>query len=153
MIPELNSDPVDKWGDWNPFASLSYSTREIPDLVDWLLHQSNAAWPTPFPDGDRTVIPCKEREVFDQLIKAAYLLRQYYRSTPPEPVFIADRLPGPDDCDEQGRCWVRRRDDPGGDRRSKAVWRLEALDRGLGGDMPLWYSVWLPYNALPIGGN
>jgi hypothetical protein len=33
---------------------------------------------------------------------AAFLTR---RNTPPQPVAVAERLPGPGDCDVEGRCW------------------------------------------------
>ena len=61
----------------------------------------------------------------------------------PQPVPVSERLPGPEDCDEQGRCWWFSQADPPGD------WYL---------DLPVpakaipCYGIthWLPANALPI---
>lgn len=66
----------------------------------------------------------------------------------PTPVPMAERRPGPDDCNEDGMCWVRRKHDAQGDGSSKAVWRLETL-APVGGDSPIWYIEWLPYYAIP----
>jgi len=64
----------------------------------------------------------------------------YWLGQPPtarpaiEPVPVAERLPGPEDCDEEGICWWY--DSPGGG------WYMDALQGN--------YSHWLPHNALPI---
>ena len=72
------------------------------------------------------------------------------------PVPVTERLPGPEDCDEKGRCWIF---DPG-DRVSSPAWMLEtteefewlktqdkeklvqAAQRGR--------LTWLPHYALPL---
>jgi hypothetical protein len=72
---------------------------------------------------------------------AAEQLRTTRRPTP-QPVAVSERLPGPEDCDEQGRCWWFSQADPPGD------WYL---------DVPVpakaipCYGIthWLPANALP----
>jgi len=60
----------------------------------------------------------------------------------PQPVAVSERLPGPEDCDAEGRCWWFSPADPPGD------WYL---------DVPVpakaipCYGIthWLPANALP----
>jgi hypothetical protein len=63
-----------------------------------------------------------------------------------EPVPVAERLPGAEDCDERGRCW----------------WlTLAAIEGGRGGYSTFWElttskaagrcaSHWLPHHALPV---
>jgi len=76
----------------------------------------------------------------DDLRSAADLLE---RLSPPQPVPVAERLPGPGDCDAEGLCWV---------------WNFTV------GTEPLWrltdpsmrsryHSHWLPANALPTPCN
>jgi hypothetical protein len=40
------------------------------------------------------------RELFNQTYRMGAALAQ------PEPVPVSERLPGPEDCDSEGRCWV-----------------------------------------------
>ena len=58
----------------------------------------------------------------------------------PQPVAVSERLPGPEDCDEQGRCWAWN---------SEAIWwellRVKFLALNAGDP----YTHWLPANALP----
>jgi hypothetical protein len=57
-----------------------------------------------------------------------------------EPVPVAERLPGPEDCTAQGWCWVLYR--------NFATWTLEPP---LGQDgKHTGYTHWLPHHALPI---
>jgi hypothetical protein len=51
-----------------------------------------------------------------------------------KPVPVAERLPGPEDCDAEGICWWY--DSPGGG------WYMDALQGN--------YSHWLPHHALPL---
>jgi hypothetical protein len=65
-----------------------------------------------------------------------------------EPVPVSERLPGPEDCDAEGRCW----------------WlTLAVIEGGRGGYSTFWElttfkaavrcaSHWLPHNALPVPG-
>ena len=58
----------------------------------------------------------------------------------PQPVAVSERLPGPEDCDEQGRCWVFD------DQLGLPSWTLiKVQGESLDSDMH-----WLPANALPI---
>jgi hypothetical protein len=53
----------------------------------------------------------------------------------PQPVAVSERLPGPEDCDEQGRCWWHRYT-------PTKEWHLQRVYIGQ-------YTHWLPANALP----
>jgi hypothetical protein len=69
---------------------------------------------------------------------------RYGRPTPqpePAPVPVSERLPRPEDCTAQGRCWVFYRFF------GFATW---ALEKPLGQDgKHTGYTHWLPSNALP----
>ena len=62
----------------------------------------------------------------------------------PQPVAVSERLPGPEDCNEQGRCWLGGRQMGSG----TTTWLL---------GYPAWaerfpdvHRFWLPANALPL---
>jgi len=57
-----------------------------------------------------------------------------------EPVPVSERLPGPEDCNAEGRCWWWDDDDD-------AMWRLSEHRPWL-----LWLTHWLPHWALPVPG-
>jgi hypothetical protein len=52
-----------------------------------------------------------------------------------QPIPLSERLPGPEDCDEQGRCWWHRYT-------PTKEWHLQRVYIGR-------YTHWLPANALP----
>jgi hypothetical protein len=59
-----------------------------------------------------------------------------------EPVPVSERLPGPEDCDAEGRCWVFD------DMLGLPSWTLiKVLGKNLEPDM-----TWLPHWALPVPG-
>ena len=59
----------------------------------------------------------------------------------PQPVAVSERLPGPEDCDEQGRCWLFGY--------VEGDWRLiSATNSGIP-KLKYCFSHWLPANALP----
>jgi hypothetical protein len=69
---------------------------------------------------------------------ARAVLTRYARPTI-QPVPVSERLPGAEDCDEEGRCWIFMPDigtDPS--------WRL-ANPRDIGP----YHTHWLPHHALP----
>ena len=69
---------------------------------------------------------------------ARAVLAKWGRPTP-QPVAVRERLPGPEDCDEQGRCWIFMPDigiDPS--------WRLANPLY-----IPPYHTHWLSANALP----
>ena len=64
-----------------------------------------------------------------------------YGSTPPRPIPVAERLPGPEDCNDEGRCWWC----------DSIQWRwyfLIADNR-----KPSAYDHWLPAHAIPTPEN
>jgi hypothetical protein len=64
------------------------------------------------------------------------------------PVPVSERLPGPEDCDEQGRCWLWERDCGYSGCKWALVdrtWSLSQSDEDLSV-----YTHWLPANALPL---
>jgi hypothetical protein len=96
---------------------------------------------------------CFTKEEFGASIRAA--LARW--GTPAiQPVLVVERLPGPDDCDGKGRCWIF---DPG-DHVSGPVWAFE------GSEEFQWLKTqdedkvqqasqrgrltWLPHYALPL---
>ena len=67
-------------------------------------------------------------------------LARYGRPTP-QPVAVSERLPGADDCDEQGRCWMFGN--------VEGDWRLiSTINPGVP-KLKYCFSHWLPANALP----
>ena len=73
---------------------------------------------------------------------ARAVLSRWGRPTP-QPVAVSERLPRPEDCDEQGRCWLGGRQMG----RGTPTWLL---------GYPAWaerfpdvHRFWLPANALP----
>jgi len=59
-----------------------------------------------------------------------------------EPVPVDERLPGPEHCDDQGRCWMCGKVD--GD------WRLISIDNPGVPQLKYAFSHWLPHWALPV---
>jgi len=60
----------------------------------------------------------------------------------PQPVPVSERLPGPEDCDAEGRCWMLSK--------CKPEWRLiSAEDPGVP-HLRYAFSHWLPAQALPL---
>jgi len=59
-----------------------------------------------------------------------------------EPVPVAERLPGPEDCDDQGRCWWLDRPLKNG----PAAWMLRRPDDGV----LIPFIAWAPHWALPV---
>jgi hypothetical protein len=79
-----------------------------------------------------------------QLLVAAGDLLENYARPAIEPVPVAERLPGPEDCDAEGRCWLHQ---PHPATPETPEWRL----------MPARYAStiyntthWLPAHALPV---
>lgn len=65
-----------------------------------------------------------------------------------QPISVESRVPGPDDLDERGRCWLRRKYEP-----DVPNWRLMAPASLFDGALQLYYKEWLPYHALPSSQN
>ena len=87
---------------------------------------------------------CFTAKEFSETIRAA--IARWGRPTP-QPVAVSERLLGPGDCDEQGRCWLWERDCGYNGRKWALVdraWSLSQTDEDLSV-----YTHWLPANALP----
>jgi hypothetical protein len=97
---------------------------EVAELVEWLHNCANVRMDEGY-----------ERPAF-KFARAAALLQHHQ---PPQPVPVSERLPEPEDCDAEGRCWWYGE---GGD---MVGWTLDA-------EGPSYYRAkyWLPAHALPI---
>ncbi len=93
---------------------------EVAELVAWLRKTSSAAFMDGWPNEESINID-----------RAASLLE---RLSPPQPVPVSERLPGPEDCDERARCWWLTLDWAG-----PALWNQTSTP-----------THWLPANALPL---
>ena len=61
---------------------------------------------------------------------------------PPQPIPLSERLPGPEDCDAEGRCWLLGK--------IERDWRLiSATNPGIP-KLTYVFSHWLPHRALPL---
>ena len=69
------------------------------------------------------------------------LLTRYARPAI-EPVPVAERLPGEEDCDAEGRCWMCGK--------VKGDWRLISTDNPGVPQLKYAFSHWLPHWALPV---
>jgi hypothetical protein len=99
--------------------------EEISDLWSWATEQDQGPWPT------------------QQHCFARAVLARWHRPAI-EPVPVAERLPGLEDCDGEGKCWFWA--DQLGDYDDDWGWKL--LDRTYG---PSWgASHWLPHHALLV---
>jgi hypothetical protein len=60
------------------------------------------------------------------------------------PVPVSERLPGPEDCDAEGRCWMCGK--------VEGDWRLISTDNPGVPQLKYAFSHWLPHWALPVPG-
>jgi hypothetical protein len=92
------------------------------ELVDWLEKS---------PPPKSTLIHCALNASLDRA-RAALA-----RPEPQGPVPVTERLPGPDDCDAEGRCWLTSVDvEPG--------WVSDNPEQCTN------WTHWLPHHALPV---
>jgi len=125
-----NNQRVD-WDDWRSRTRTALSQPEPQGPTDKELHQ---LWQElySFHDGPTS------GEVAE--IARAVLAR--YARPAIEPVAVAERLPGAEDCDAEGRCWWWIVDDPG----QFPYWICAPVSAsGWAG-----YTQWLPCRALPV---
>jgi hypothetical protein len=71
---------------------------------------------------------------------------QLWGSPPIEPVAVSERLPGPEDCDAEGRCWWFMSAHSVGIFRQSSSW---CLGKRVAEDFGIW-THWLPHWALPV---
>ena len=60
----------------------------------------------------------------------------------PTPIPVEERLPGPEDCDAEGRCWLRGN--------VEGDWRLVDPSNTGVPQLKYCFSHWLPRHALPV---
>jgi hypothetical protein len=92
----------------------------------------------------------------ERFFRIADLLQHLH---PPQPVAVSERLPEPEDCDAEGRCWLLTVED------EYPQWRLHSIEGALPGGTMIWVPVdsspgvmvdcfytshWLPAHAIPI---
>ena len=87
----------------------------------------------------------KKRNCDGDLIPAIEYAIARWGTLTPQPVPVSERLPGPEDCDEQGRCWAWRSFDPEVDDLGKFWLRIPC--EWLGNYFR--FTHWLSANALP----
>jgi hypothetical protein len=75
-------------------------------------------------------------------LEYAQAVLQRYGRPAIEPVPVAERLPGPEDCDAKGRCWMCGKVD--------RDWRLISIDNPGVPQLKYAFSHWLPHWALPV---
>ena len=122
-----------RWG--RPAAEL------VPEPTDEALANFTAWFCRNYPGPD-TLIHRPEWHAPKVFRAAADAIARWGRPTP-EAVAVSERLPGPEDCNEQGRCWLGGRQMGSG----TTTWLL---------GYPAWaerfpdvHRFWLPANALP----
>ena len=110
-----------RWGNHPGSPDSSPAAGEVAELVDLIRQNVALAWePAACMLGSMTA---------GELTRAAELLEQL---NPPQPVPVSERLPGPGDCDTEGRCWTW----------AIGTWRLSRINRSF-------HTHWLPAHALP----
>ena len=132
-----------RWG--NP-APQPPAKGEVEELVNAL--KGIAYWRRHNKPGGPAPAPFDIRQA-DRLDRAADLLR---RLSPPQPVPVSERLPGPSDCapwpkdsDASAWCWVGTDEDGG--------WNWEQRSAGCLAMFPDDFTHWLPAHALPLPGQ
>jgi hypothetical protein len=110
-------------------APVQPAEGEVGELVDQI-HQIALAW-----EPDACLLGNMTAE---QLARAADLLAQRH----PAPVPVSERLPEPEDCDAEGRCWLCGK--------VEGDWRLLNPKNSGVPQLKYCFSHWLPVHALPI---
>jgi hypothetical protein len=120
---------------WGTPAIKPPADGEVGELVSWLLSNAVQAADANQPR-DAGMLTWAAQVVGDY----TELLEQRH----PAPIPVAERLPGPEDCDAEGRCWWGT---PGSDvMEPNWVYRKTKHCRN-------WDTHWLPANALPVPAN
>ena len=124
-----------RWGHPTPQPVAVAPYREVADLVVWL------------EDHSAECLELDQPEWSQSIAQAARFLHLYLKATP-QPVAISERLPKPEDCDVEGRCWLWERDCGYSGCKWALVdrtWSLSQSDEDLSV-----YTHWLPFHALPL---
>jgi hypothetical protein len=83
-------------------------------------------------------------EQLDEIGFARALLARWGNRSAPQPIPVSERLPGPEDCDAEGRFWWWY--PPALETYGCWVYEDYAANRAY----EEWPSAWLPANALPL---
>jgi hypothetical protein len=124
-----------RWGNHPGFPDSSAADGEMAGIAEWLKKRGRLA----------------DLGTKDWYFRAADLLE---RLSPPQPVPVSERLPGPGDCDAEGRCWIGYPEytfpigDTGDYDQMDPEWRLEEPPILLVATTSR--AIWLPAHALPL---
>jgi hypothetical protein len=155
-IPEREGEYETVWELWRKKAralsaelveKIEYTWGDIPEDVLDLLDRVSTALAHPEPEGPTmpaaiSDMPEQQQRWYALGWRAA--LSRYYRPTI-KPVPVAERLPGPEDCDERGRCWwLTLAIAEGGRGGYSTFWELTTFEAAV-----RCASHWLPHHALP----
>ena len=153
-----------------------FTAKEFSETIRAALARWGRPTPQPPADGEvAELVECLRRICFDvapcdadAITRAADLLAQRYPTPVPvlpddaliiepaehtllvpvaQPVPVSERWPGPEDCDEQERCWLWERDCGYSGCKWALVDRTWSLSQS-NQDLSV-YTHWLPANALP----
>lgn len=117
----------------------------LEEISDWVYKCSrdpeNNRWVTRVRFGN----PKEHEDAVVVACAALHDLGHHYSVNQLQPIPVESRVPGPDDLDERGRCWLRRKYEPDG-----PTWRLFAPASLFDGALQLYYKEWLPHHALPL---
>lgn len=111
---------------------------DVAELVAWLLDKAIQA------------ADASQPTAAGMLTWAAQLIGEHAELRGAQPVPVSERLPGPEDCDDQGRCWWG---EPQIEDSHDATWNLCTQDDAQ--EFLTWGTKcgWLPAHALPVPGK
>ena len=107
--------------------------EELLEAANTLLGQGES----PAKPGERLILTVHLENLEDCANRARAALAE--QPVAPTPIPVAERLPGPEDCDAGGQCW----------------WWDTAAESWILSLYASWtdYTHWLPANALPVPSN
>jgi hypothetical protein len=141
---------IARWG-----RSTPQPPAELAEMVK-RLHEINNPTPQPVAEGltnqellrcAKIATPCYDLKIWERelrIMRAAIAAdRARFGRPTPQPVPVSERLPGPEDCDEEGRCWVF-------DPCDRGWWCYREALPSDGDPDPSIHTHWLPHWALPM---
>jgi hypothetical protein len=127
-------------------AALAEPEPEWPTDEELLAAQDQAvaSFPPIHPEAEPLSAVEYAREL--EIRKARAVLARW--GHPALPIPVSERLPGPEDCDAEGRCWwLKQRENPDYDL-LMPTWHFQR--QGPAGTRFFRYTHWLPAHALPV---
>ena len=132
----------------------AYGIKSLPSSV--AIERARAALAQPEPQGpsDEELLASVRHFYGDQAaadmgaeddLRTARAVLAHWGRPAIDPVPVSERLPGPEDCDAEGRCWFFHTSTIGGNE-----WFLNQLPKV--SEWYRWQSIthWLPHWALPV---